>query len=180
MPVRRPAAALRDEPVSAPHRLLAVVIVVATALFAIGISIESGAESEESPAHAEAEAEGEAHAEVAGEPVAEKGGEGEEELLGVDPESTPLVVAAALVSLAFAAGVWLRPDLGPLLLVVGVAMLVFAALDLREVVHQIDEGRGGLAVLAGVVASLHASAAPLARRGAGQDSSPLGGVSPSQ
>ena len=43
------------------------------------------------------------------------------------------------------------PPLGPAYL----AMLVFAALDIQEVVHQSDEDRTGLAILAGFVAAVH-------------------------
>ncbi len=41
-------------------------------------------------------------------------------------------------------------------------MVAFAALDGREVFHQLDADRTGLAVLAGVVALLHLSAATVA------------------
>ena len=41
-------------------------------------------------------------------------------------------------------------------------MLAFAALDIQEAVHQSDEARIGLAILAGVVAALHLAAAALA------------------
>jgi hypothetical protein len=41
-------------------------------------------------------------------------------------------------------------------------MIAFAALDLREVFHQIDESEAGLAVLAGPVAALHIAAAIVA------------------
>jgi hypothetical protein len=41
-------------------------------------------------------------------------------------------------------------------------MVAFAALDVREVFHQIDEDDGGLALLAGVVAALHLVAAGVA------------------
>jgi hypothetical protein len=41
-------------------------------------------------------------------------------------------------------------------------MVVFAALDVREVVHQLDESKGGLALLAGVVAVCHLAAAAVA------------------
>jgi hypothetical protein len=41
-------------------------------------------------------------------------------------------------------------------------MLAFAALDVREVVHQVDESKGGLAVLAVVVAVCHLAVAALA------------------
>jgi hypothetical protein len=49
-----------------------------------------------------------------------------------------------------------------LLLAIAGAMLVFALLDVREVFHQSDESRTGLAVLAAVIAALHASAAIVA------------------
>lgn len=41
-------------------------------------------------------------------------------------------------------------------------MAVFAALDVREVIHQLDEDNGGLALLAGAVAGLHLAAAAVA------------------
>jgi hypothetical protein len=43
-------------------------------------------------------------------------------------------------------------------------MLAFAALDVREVAHQLIESRTGLGVLAGAVAVLHAAAATVAGR----------------
>ena len=64
--------------------------------------------------------------------------------------------------------------------VVAAAMLVFAALDVREVFHQVDESRTGLAVLAGVVAALHLGAATaigLLARGDGRLTGP-GGTMP--
>ena len=66
---------------------------------------------------------------------------------------------------------WSRPRSLAVLGVVAAAMLLFAVLDVREVFHQVDESRAGLAVLAGVVAALHLAAAMtagvLARRGGG-------------
>jgi hypothetical protein len=41
-------------------------------------------------------------------------------------------------------------------------MVAFAALDVRELFHQIDEDDGGLALLAGAVAGLHLAAAGVA------------------
>lgn len=56
----------------------------------------------------------------------------------------------------------------PLVLgVVALAMAAFAALDVREVVHRVDESRTGLALLAALVAVLHLAAAVLAARAAG-------------
>jgi DMSO/TMAO reductase YedYZ heme-binding membrane subunit len=48
------------------------------------------------------------------------------------------------------------------IMVLAAAMLAFAALDVREVAHHIAENRTALAVLAGAVTALHATAAALA------------------
>jgi hypothetical protein len=93
----------------------------------------------------------------------EGGGESHsEDLLGIDPESTALVVLAIVGSLALAAAVWLLPEAIPLLALVGLAMLFFCALDIREAVHQSDESNTSLMALALVVASLHLVAGGLA------------------
>jgi hypothetical protein len=69
------------------------------------------------------------------------------------------VIAAVLASLALAAAGWLRPQTPALLAAVAIAMLAFAALDIREVAHQLDIDKDGVAVLAGAVAALHLAAA---------------------
>jgi len=43
-------------------------------------------------------------------------------------------------------------------------MVMFGALDIREVFHQHDEAKTGLAVLAGIVAALHLAAAGVGGR----------------
>jgi hypothetical protein len=43
-------------------------------------------------------------------------------------------------------------------------MLAFAAVDVREVVHQLDINNDGLAVLAAVIAGLHGAAAVAAAK----------------
>jgi hypothetical protein len=91
--------------------------------------------------------------------------ESSERLLGVDPESTGLVAVAVVVSLVLAALVW-RGGAPWLLGLVALVMIAFAALDVREVVHQIDESRTGLTLLALLVAALHLAAAALAARAA--------------
>ena len=92
--------------------------------------------------------------------------EASEKLLGVNPESTGLLVVAAAASLLLAAGVWFF-GASPLLLgVVALAMAAFGALDVREVVHQANESRTGLMLLAALVAILHFAAAMLAARAA--------------
>jgi hypothetical protein len=140
--------------------LLVALLVVSTVAFVVGVSIErSSADTHAEPAPAadsgEAGERGAEHAEEA------DGGESES-FVGVDYEATPFVALAAAFSLALAAAVWLRPRWALLLGAVAVAMVLFGALDAREVVHQLDESKGGLAVLAGVVAACHLLAGVLA------------------
>jgi hypothetical protein len=51
---------------------------------------------------------------------------------------------------------------GVLVALLAAAMLAFAAVDVREVVQQLDADAGGLALLAGTVAALHLAAAAVA------------------
>jgi hypothetical protein len=92
---------------------------------------------------------------------------------GVDPESTPLVAFAIVASLLLAAGCWFQPQWRWLLVVTAVAMAAFVVLDLRELIHQLDESNTGLAVMAVVVAILHVAAAvtavTLRRRSSGRE-----------
>jgi hypothetical protein len=93
----------------------------------------------------------------------------DERLLGVDLESTPPVVLAVLAGLGLA--VLAAGRIGRLrwfLLAVAVIALAWAALDIREVVHQIDESRTGIALVATAVAVLHLTAAAVSGRLAGQ------------
>jgi hypothetical protein len=158
-----------------PRRsLLVALLVVSTAAFVVGVSLEcssadthrepvaaaeGGEAGEGSAEHAEEAGAHEGHTEAA-QPEADE--HGSESFFGLDYEATPFVALAAAFSLALAAAVWLRPRWALLLGAVAVAMVLFAALDGREVVHQIDESKGGLAVLAGVVAVCHLAAAALA------------------
>lgn len=162
---------------------LVVLIVLATAGFVVGTSIERHDEHHESPSavRAESTAGGNAagdrrdavekgDAEGSGEPADADGDKGhagaaaheESRPLGIDIEATPFVVLAAVVSLALAAAAWTRPRWLPVLGLVAIAMLLFGLADIREVLHQRDEGRAGLEVLAGVIAVAHLGAATLA------------------
>jgi len=85
-----------------------------------------------------------------------------EKLLGLNPEATSLVVAAVIASLLLALAIWFRPEQTLLFLLVAAAMLLFAALDIREAIHQSDESNSGLEVLASVIALLHLAAGGLA------------------
>jgi hypothetical protein len=148
--------------------VLAALIVAATATFVVGVAIERGRESdhhERSASEATSEP-GEAHSETgeAASVAEHRSAEPREELrpLGVDVEAWPFVAVAAVASLALAAAAFSRPRAVVLLALVGAAMLAFAALDVREVVHQLDDDAGGLALLAGTVAALHLAAAAVA------------------
>jgi hypothetical protein len=160
-------------------KALAGLMVIATVAFAIGAAVEKSEHHTESTATVSTEgtASGEGAApseggETPSEHATETGGSetaaqhasetGNEKLLGLDPEATPLVVVAVIVSLLLAIAVWLRPDAALLLALIAVAMLVFAALDIREAVHQSDESNTGLLVLASAIAALHLAAAGLA------------------
>jgi hypothetical protein len=165
--------------------LLVAFIVAATAAFVVGVALERH-ETVESPFQRAAGAgtpsrtgesgeSGEQHSESGeskppGETAAhtEAGGhvESSEKLLGVDPESTGLVAVAVVTSLLLAAAVRWRGGSPLVLAVVAVAMAAFTALDVGEVVHQVNESRTGLAVVAGAVAVLHVTAAVVAGRAA--------------
>ena len=160
---------------------LVALLVASAALFAVGVIAErsntdehsepAGAhvgesgESAGGPAGAHEEGEGvrageERHAETAaGETPA---GENET-LFGVDVESTPLIVLAVIAGLALAALAASRfGRLRVVLLAVAVIALAWAALDVREVVHQLDESHTGIAIITIAVAVLHLAAALVA------------------
>jgi Flp pilus assembly protein TadB len=154
-------------------RLLAALLIVSTVTFVIGVALERSTDDrhDEPPAAVEINEIGESGAKH----VAESGeageraesaqshaGETRESFLGIDYEATPFVALAVALSLALAAGVWLRPGWGLWLATVAVAMLAFGALDVREVAHQLDESSGGLAALAAGIAVLHLTAATIA------------------
>jgi hypothetical protein len=84
-----------------------------------------------------------------------------EMLLGINPEAAPLTVAAATASVLLAVAMLIIRS--PILAAgTALAMAAFAALDIREVIHQLDESRSGLAALATSVALLHVLAAAVA------------------
>src|SRR3954469_839883 len=170
----------------AARRTLAVLVAVATAVLVIGVALERDARTHEAlrtsgetaaPVRHAAESGSGSEAGETGQST-ESGTvsgapprgervrvEPSERLLGVDPESTGVLAMAVVVSLLLAALVW-RGAAPWLLALVALVMAVFAALAIREVAHQIDESRTGLAVLAVLVAALHLAAAALAARAA--------------
>ena len=78
-------------------------------------------------------------------------------------ESTPLVVVAIGVSIAFAVATW-RTDRKRVLLATGIFAAAFAALDVAELRHQIEEPAATIAAIAAIVVVLHAAAALLAEQ----------------
>lgn len=91
------------------------------------------------------------------EPVGEAAGHSEssnETFLGLNLESTPLVIIAAAASLALAVLNW-RRNVRALLLATLAFAVVFAVFGIAEVAHQIKESRSGLAFLAGMIALVH-------------------------
>lgn len=165
----------------APRALLVGLIVLATAAFVVGTVVERNSSGEsghheaalpaaatsESGASAEArhtETGGESAATHAKENTATSTGTTTEEPhaelrpLGIDVEAWLFVTLAAVASLILAAAAWLRPRAVPVLTLTAVAMLAFATLDVREVVHQLDINKSALAVMAAAIAALHLAA----------------------
>ena len=154
---------------------LVALLAASTVLFAVGIAAERSNADTHSPEAAQTEAAageaaethdeaGEAESEEGhAEPAAGETSSEDERLLGIDLESAPLVVLAVLAGLGLAALTATRfGRLRGFLLAVALVALVWAALDVREVLHQLDESRTGIAVVAIVVAVLHLAAALLA------------------
>ncbi len=121
--------------------LLSALLIVAAALFAIGAAAERDTHSEhnETAEHSEST-------------------ETSEEVLGINLESTPLVLIGVGISVALAAAAWLT-NRKVILLVATLFAVAFAALDIAEFAHQIDQSASGLAALAAIVALLHLAAA---------------------
>ena len=108
---------------------------------------------------------GEATAPIA-EPAGEAAGHSEssnETFLGLNLESTPLVIIAAAASLALAA-ITRRRNLRALLFASMAFAVVFAVFDIAEVAHQIKESRSGLALLAATIALVHVVIAVVAEQ----------------
>ena len=155
---------------------LAALLAVATLLFAVGVIAERSSADEHAEPTASAESSEAGHAEegegahAAEEAPSPEGGAAEssgEELAGVDLESTSLIVLAVLAGLVLSAAA--ATELGrsrAFLLAVVVIALAWAVLDVRELLHQLDESRGGIAAIALAVAVVHFVASAVAGRGA--------------
>ena len=154
-------------------RVAAVLLLLATVAFAIGIAIEKSEEGGGEPAHATTaiepagqtgaeSAEGsearEAAEAGAGE-AAETGSEhGEEPLLGIDVESTPIIALGIALSLIAIAGVLWAPEKTWVLAIVAAFCAGFAVVDPLEVGRKWGD-EATIALLALAAAVLHAAAA---------------------
>ena len=108
-------------------------LVAAPAVFALGITLEKREEGHH-------------------------GGEEAESILGIEPESTPLVVLAVVVSLLVAVAIW-RWSSSPSVLWAAVVFCAgFAVMDVLEVARKLDADESGIAALAAIVAVLHVAA----------------------
>lgn len=87
--------------------------------------------------------------------------ESSERLFGVDPESVPAMIAAIAVSLGLAAAVWWRRERAWLWLTLAFGA-VFAAGDIREVIHQLGESRNTVATIAAILIAAHLAVAVVA------------------
>lgn len=154
--------------------LFVALLLAAAAAFVIGVAVErdqghgdsGNSHSSVTPegvegTHSEAGEEGREsteNGETNGTAEQDSGGVGDESMLGIDPESSAAVATAVLISLVLAGVVWRWPVL-PTLVAGAVFCLGAAAFDMREVAHQIAEGRHAVAFLALLVAALHLAAA---------------------
>ena len=140
--------------------VVALLLVVSAALFAAGTAIEHGQRDQHksevsSPSSTSGKTGGESGEEQGHEATASTDEQkSSEEIAGIDPESWPLVGLAIAISLALAAGVYLRRSRLWLVAAAGFAV-VFAAGDVRELVHQLDESRTTVATIAGILIVLH-------------------------
>lgn len=153
MPATKPRSA-------ALPAVIAALLILGASLLALGVILERAGEQEHATSTSESSAEsaeastghseGEAAEGVSSEPGPE--GEGERTVLGIPIESPWAIGAFVLVSVALAYLVWRRPS-RPVLAAVAVFSLASGIFDVVEIGAQLDAGRSGLALLAGVIAA---------------------------
>ncbi len=141
--------------------LLGTLLIAAAGLFAVGIATEGDVHHDnvataESGEHAEA-------TEAAGHRQQGETAETGERVLGINLESTPLVVLAVIISVALAAATW-RHDHRLILLATALFAAAFAVLDVAEFSHQIRRSAITISAIAATIAVLHAAAALLAEQ----------------
>lgn len=144
--------------------LFAMLISLSTAAFVVGASVEQNqGHSEPGVTETHTDEGSESHGEGGSEAGegAKPHSEGSETIAGIDVESTPLIVLGAVLSLVLAGAAvrWPRREV----FAIAVAFCVgFAALDGRELAHQLDEDANAVALFAALTLALHLLAAAVA------------------
>jgi hypothetical protein len=154
--------------VNTPRRLAALfttLMLLSTAAFVIGVTIEKNqghSESGVEQAHSgEApEAPEQTEGETTGTETQPETSESET-VAGVDVESAPIVLLGVVVSLALIGAV-LRCPRREVYAIAAVLCLGFAILDGSELAHQLDENSGTVAMFAALALVLHLGAAAVA------------------
>lgn len=135
-----------------------MLMLLGTAAFAIGVSVEKNqgpAETVTEATHTDEAPEGE------GVEGAESPPEQSETTGGINLESTPVIALGVILSLAAAGAVMRWPRRG-VFAAAAVFCILFSVFDGREVLHQLDENAGGIATLAALALVLHLGAATVA------------------
>ena len=146
--------------------VLAALVVIAAALLIAGALLERSGHHEARPAQttAHVEASGEAsEGHVATETADQSSPEPSERVLGVNFESNAILAAVGLGAMLLAGVVALTGSQ----VAVAVALAVSSAavvFDMAEVVHQVNRSSAGLALVAALVAVVHAVSAAIAYR----------------
>jgi len=151
--------------------VIGILLLIGAALFIVGVAVERAAITHEQSATQETPTSEPSHLEGSGtEGSGTEGGQpataapeagASEAILGVNVESWPLAIVAAVLSIGAAFVAW-RVRQRVVLVAIAVFALAFAALDIREAVHQGNEGRTGILVLAIFIAAVHLGASALA------------------
>jgi Flp pilus assembly protein TadB len=149
-------------------RVAAVLLLVTAVLFSVGVAIERRDSGHEAAAAvtpdregAEAHESGESAESVESAESADQDHGENEAVLGVDLESPWTVAAAVAVSAALAVGLWVSSRRWLAVIAAAFAVL-FAALDIDELVHQVTEHRAWLVAIAVLLAVGHLAAGALA------------------
>ena len=141
--------------------LVAALLLAATIVFAIGISIEKSEEGEHSePAAAHSESGERSGASEAAESseATEPAHADEETILGIDAELTPIIVVGIVASLLLAGAAWRYGNRREVLVVVAIFCVGFAVLDSIEASRKLGE-EDTIAALAVAALILHVAAA---------------------
>lgn len=136
--------------------ILAGLLIASAVLFAIGSTLERHQHGKESTVSTHKEGSGGESSGDASKTTARH--ETGVKILGINTESLGLEIVAIVSSLLLAAATFLLRQRLVLLAVIGFG-LVFAAGDIRELVHQINDSHADIAAIAGVLIVLHLAVA---------------------